>query len=193
MVQTELGIEIAIGNSTIQPNSATEMAFAVVNTALTVGSAGSVVIPYLSQTGAAFTDAIGGNVNGAIGINYDSDTGPTATLEGRVEGAWNSVSLTGYEIQGRTLGGRQGWWHPNQIIGEGLVDETICVVCGERIEPKQSIAMWGNYYRDSHGHQNLHAVFGHQPLERDTYIASLESRIAELEDKLQKQEVLQYA
>jgi len=53
--------------------------------------------------------------------------------------------------------------------------------------------MWGNYYRDAHGHLNLHAVFGHQHLERDTYIASLESRIAELEDKLQKQEVLQYA
>jgi len=186
MVQAEQGIEIAIGKSTIQPNSATEMAFSVTNEALVVGSEGSVVIPYLSQTGALFTDAIGGDVNGAIGVNYDSDTGPTATLEVRVEGAWLSVAVTGYLIQARTLGGRQGWWHPNQIIGDETVDETVCVVCGERMGEGDSVAMYGNLVmKDSYGRASgLHAVFGHQHLERDSEVVSLKARIETLETRL---------
>lgn len=178
MIQAEAGIEISIGNSTVQPNSATEMAFCVTNESLTVGSEGSVVIPYLSTTDAAFTDALGGNVNGAIAINYDSDTGPTSTIEARVEGAWLSVAVTGYLIQSRTFGGGQGWWHPRQIIDDRFVDETVCVVCGEPIEERQAVSMYANLAIPKSG---MHAVFGHQHPERDEYVQGLERRIAELE------------
>ncbi len=153
------------GGGAIKSSSATEIGIQVTNAALAVGSAGSVVIPYLSSTGAAFTDPIGGDLNGAIGINYDSDAGPTTTLEARVEGSWLSVALAGIEIQGRTIGGstkRGEKWHDKQKIGENIVDETICTICGKQMKVEEPIVLYPNYERKSpDGANNLHAIFAH--------------------------------
>ena len=120
------GNSLALGGSVIQSAGATEIAFCVTNETLTVGNEGSVVVPYLSQTGAAFTDTIGGNLNGAIGVNYDSDTGPTTTIEVRAEGSWLSVAVTGYSINrhiplaGGALNRDVAWWHDSHINGNPL-------------------------------------------------------------------------
>lgn len=152
------------GGGAVKSSSATEIGIQVTNGALTVGTSGSLVIPYLSSTGAAFSDAIGGDLNGAVGINYDSDTGPTTTLEARVEASWLSVALAGFEIQGRTVGGsrkRGERWHDNQILGNDLADETICSICGKKMNVGEPIVLYPNYERNSHGDTNLHCVFAH--------------------------------
>lgn len=183
MVQTELGIEIAIGNSTIQSNSATEMAFCVTNEALTVGSEGSVILPYISQAAVAFSDALGGNLNGAIGINHDSTPG-LDTIEVRVEAVWLSVAVAGVLMQNRVpLPDPAYWTHPGQVYvvnGQGWLDESKCVVCGDPIERGQQATFWANY---QHG-RGTHAVFGHLHPEREEYIQSLERRIEDLERQL---------
>ena len=158
---TGAGSILPAGGAVTQSASATEIAFCVTNEALTVGNEGSVVIPYLSQTGALFTDTIGGNLNGAIGINYDSDTGPTSTIEVRVEGSWLSVAVTGYSINRRIpaangINRETSWWHDAQIR-DGFIDETICVVCGTQMVKGDAITLFANYERD----RDLHAVFGH--------------------------------
>lgn len=151
--------------SVFQSDGAAEIGISVDNAALVVGTAGSLVVPYLSSTGNAFSDAIGGDNDGCIGINYDSDTGPTATLEARVNGGWLSVAVTGTEIQGRTFGGGKKHgekWHDNQIIAEGFVDETICAKCGTKMKVGDKIALYANYERIStDGSRNLHAIYCH--------------------------------
>ena len=185
MIQTELGIELAIGNSTIQSNSATEMAFSVTNAALVVGSAGSVVVPYLAGVGqAAFTDAIGGNVDGAIGVNRN-DTGPVITLEARAATAWLSVAITGYLMQNKvpwTLDSKFSL-HPSQLYHEDerdWLDESRCYVCGEPMQDGEQATFWVNGRYD----RGAHAIFGHTHLERDTYVSTLETRIKELEERV---------
>jgi len=146
-----------------------------------------VVIPYLDSTGAAFTDAIGGNINGAIGINYDNDTGPTSTIEVRSNGAWVSAAVSGYEIQGKTVGDPAfgGWYHPRQLLVKGWVDETICVVCGERMGIGDAVAMYGNYWMPHQdANPSLHAVFGHMHVERQAEFSTLKDRVDAVEEAL---------
>jgi len=171
-----------------QSDGAAEIGISVDNAALVVGTEGSLVIPYRSSTAASFDDTAGGDNNGCVGIQYDSDTGPTSTIEVRSNGAWVSVAVSGVEIQGLTMGGsrkRGEWWHDNQILEPGWVDETVCLVCGEKMEVGDSVGLYANYERrDAEGHRNLHAIYGHMHLERDSYIQKLEARIAELEAKV---------
>jgi len=153
------------GGEAIKSSSATEIGITVDNSALAVGSAGSIKIPYLSSTGAAFSDAIGGDQDGCIGLNYDSDAGPTSTLEVRVEGSWLSVALAGIEIQGKTFGGskKKGEkWHDNQITGENTVDETICAICGKKMKVEEPVVLYPNYERHAvGGSDSLHCIFAH--------------------------------
>ncbi len=160
----EDGVTFKAG-TVIQSAAAGEIAFSVTNDALTIGTEGSIVIPYISQTDPGFSDAIGGNVDGCIGINYDSDTGPTATLEARVNGGWLSVAVSGIEIQGKTVGGGKKHaekWHANQLLGADRVDETICAICGKKMKPGEKLSLYANYERTTpDGTKNLHAIFCH--------------------------------
>lgn len=169
----------------VQAGTATEIGLSVTNAALTVGTAGSVVIPYLDSTGAAFTDVIGGNINGAIGINYDNDTGPTSTLEVRSNGAWVSVAVSGYVMQSKVP------WMPNSIFlshpaqlfengGRTWIDESRCYVCGEPMEPGQQANFWVNGRYD----RGVHAIFGHLHLEREPRFSTLEDRMEAVEEAL---------
>jgi hypothetical protein len=167
------------GGSFLKATGGTAIGIQVKESALTTGSLGSLVGPYQSTTADAFVDGTGGNLNGAIGINRDTD-GPTVTLEARANGSWVSVALSGYELQGSTAGGKDGWWHPNQLLGDELVNETICIVCGEQMVPEDKVSMYANYQRAD----NLHAVFGHSHLERDSVIQDLTDRIHKLEEAL---------
>ncbi|MCH8990547.1 MAG: hypothetical protein IIA44_02180, partial [Acidobacteria bacterium] len=86
---------LLLGGSAFQSSSSTEIAISVTNAAITVGTAGTLIAPYLATTGPAFTDTIGGNINGAIGVNDDTDEGPVFTLECRQAGSWLSVAVSG--------------------------------------------------------------------------------------------------
>ena len=176
------GLVLIAGGKTLQSSSATEIGISVVNTALIVGSSGSLVAPYLSQTGAAFTDAIGGDVNGAIGINYDNDTGPTSTLEVRSNGAWVSVAVTGYLMQSRVPWMKDSTFlsHPDQVYedeGSVWIDESKCFICGEKMVPGEQITFWANGPTT----RGIHAIFGHQHLEQNEDFQRLDEKLAVLE------------
>lgn len=148
-----------------QADGATPIGISVNNSALTVGTAGSLCIPYRSSTAGNLDDASAGNVNGCIGLQNDSDAGPVITLEARVEGAWVSVALSGFEIQGKTFGGskkRGEKWHDKQLLGEGFVDETVCALCGEKMKVEEPVVLYPNFERKStEGSNNLHCIFAH--------------------------------
>lgn len=171
------------GGLVFKSTSATEIGYQITNGELTVGSEGSIEAPYLSQTGAAFSDAIGGNLDGCFGFNYDSDTGPTATLEARIEGAWLSMALTGIGVQKKVpyAPSSDVWVHSAQVYedeGRMWQDETRCIVCGEQLRKGEPALPWVNAQNKIN---DLHAIFGHLHLEKDAYIASLETRLTALE------------
>ncbi len=81
-------IQVA-GGQNIASSNATPIGFSVVNTALTLGSAGSVIVPVAAMTGAvsdAARDALAGNVDGAIAVGTDN------TLWFRYGGAWYKIA-----------------------------------------------------------------------------------------------------
>ena len=176
----ELGTAIKVGGSAIQSDSATEMAFCVTNGALTVGTLGSLVIPVKTDTGAP-NDAAAGNLDGSFAFNsFDN----TLEIRDGVD-TYLSVGVAGYVIQRQApvIETGDGWYHNNQRKGQRhLVDETICVVCGEQMQVGDAIAMWAN---GNIRNNDLHAIFGHLHPERDSYVQQLERRIAELETKLE--------
>lgn len=150
----------------IESSSAAEIIISVDNEAITVGSEGALRVPFRDTTDAAFTDAEGGNVDGCLGIQEDTDNGNLGTIEARVNGSWVSVAMAGIEIQGKTLGSRKNpsnKWHDNQIIGEGLVDETICFICGKKMKVEEPIVLYPNFARTdkNDGSSSLHCVFAH--------------------------------
>lgn len=152
------------GSQVVQSSSADEMAFVVTNEALTIGTEGTVVIPYRSSTDAAFTDTEGGNLNGAIGVQYDSDAGPTSTIEVRSNGAWVSVAVTGYLMQAKVEydpSNPNVLVHPRQVFeadGRYWIDESKCAQCGEDMEPGEVLSFFANYERSD---GSLHAIFCH--------------------------------
>lgn len=78
-----------VANAQIQAASGV-MGFAVVATTVTLGSAGSVILPNANMSGAAndaARDTLAGNVNGAIAI----DTGVTGRIYIRDAGSWKFV------------------------------------------------------------------------------------------------------
>ncbi len=169
------GVLQLLGGSALKSSSATEIGIQVTNGALTVGSAGSIQAPYLEQTGALFTDAIGGNLNGCFGFNDDTDAGPIYTLEARMNGAWVSVALTGFLMQ-RSLDyipNPDIWVHPNQIV-DGRMDEGRCIVCGEEMQVRDAIMGYADV-RQENG--TLHGKYGHLHLERDPEFATLKAQI----------------
>jgi len=175
----------AVAMGTIQASGSIEMAFSVTNAAIIPGTSGTIVAPYLASTGAAFTDAIGGNINGAFGFNRDTDTGPTDTLEARLNGAWVSTALTGQLFQRNLeyIGRKDVWINPLQVNPDGKTfDEGKCIVCGEVLEIGEQITMYGNARQRATG--NLHAIFGHNHLERDGTIQRLTRAVEVLAQKL---------
>lgn len=76
------------GGIYLASQSATEIGFSVTNGALTVGSLGSVVIP---TSGANASDALAGDIDGAI---YIDSTGAAERFYFRHGGAWHYVSQT---------------------------------------------------------------------------------------------------
>lgn len=187
---TNAGVLAFTAGSSIGAASSTEIAISVTNDAITVGSEGSLIIPYLSSTAGAFTDAVGGNVNGCVGLQNDTDAGPVRTFEARFEGSWLSVAMSGYLHQRNVPIDEHSplWFHQDQLHyspnAEGkrtlMIDESRCVVCGEPLEVGQQVTFWvnGRYEAGSH------SVFGHTHLERDELIQRMERRIAELEHRL---------
>lgn len=168
------------GAFTIQANSATEIGFAVVSTALTIGTLGSMVVPVKTDTGAP-NDAAFGNLDGAFGFNsFDN------TLEVR-DGAdtFLSVGVAGIVIQRRApvLGSMDGWYHPQQYLDASLeyADETRCIHCGEEMQPGDRIGLYAN---GRIRNDDLHAIYGHDHIELSPYIQRLEGRIKELEAAL---------
>jgi len=165
------------GGDVFQSSNGTEIGISVNSTTLAVGGLGSLIIPVKTDTGAP-NDANMGDVNGAFGFNsFDN------TLEVR-DGTdtFLSVGVAGVVIQRKApvIASLNGWYHPQQYLDgrAGYVDETRCIVCGEEMQLGDQIAMWANgRVRDD----DLHAIFGHPHLERNSYITSLETRIAALE------------
>ena len=180
------GSVTVLGGQVIQADAATEIGISVTNAALVVGTAGTLVAPYLHTTAAAFSDAIGGDADGAIGINSDSDAGPIITLEARSQGAWVSVALAGTLIPAKraytpSSKTRNYMVHKGQIFeedGRSWVDETVCLICGEKMAVGDEVSMYANSLR---ANGDLHAIYGHSHSERDEYIRKLEARIAVLE------------
>ncbi len=81
----------------MRSSGATEIGFQVGNEALTVGSEGSMILPYISSTTNAPSDATVdgwfGDVNGAIGIQYYS-SGPNHRIWIRSNGTWVKAFAT---------------------------------------------------------------------------------------------------
>jgi len=171
------GAVTVVGGKVLKSSSATEIGLQVTNAALTVGTAGSIQTPYLESTGALFTDAIGGNLNGCIGLNDDTDAGPIYTLEARMNGAWISVALSGVGIPKRRdyKPNPDIIVHPNQIYKCDIwsdaggvntliakdrpsIDETICIKCGKPMVKGDQIHLFVNAVRKN---GDLHALFAH--------------------------------
>ncbi len=175
----------AATTGTIQAGPAVEIGISVTQTAMVVGTSGSLVVPYLPSTGAAGTDALFGDQNGSIAVNYDSDTGPTSTIEVRSNGSWVSVAVSGYLIQ-RELDyvdpvfGKEYLTNPAQInTTRDKIDETICFVCGEQMYPGQpgGIVMYPNAIIRN---DDLHAIFGHAHPELEPEFIELKREVQEL-------------
>ncbi len=74
-------------------SNASPCGYSVVNTALTIGSAGSIVIPVANMTDAAndaARDTLAGNVDGVIALDSKA---ATFKIWGRYGGAWKSATL----------------------------------------------------------------------------------------------------
>ena len=171
--------------------SAGSSSISVVGTQPTIGSLGTIVIPVKTDTGEA-TDAQIGNAVGAIYYNtFDNNFGLRDVADNP-----QVVGVSGYIIQSHTpeMSAHRGTYHPAQYwndpvdcLGRRSVDETRCVVCGEFIVPGDGVLMWANGYQQAdiaHPERpNVHAIFGHPHLERDTVILSMLQRIKELESE----------
>lgn len=191
---TSAGIIGVAAGASIRASTSTEIAISVTNDAVTVGSEGTLIIPYLDSTDAAFTDGVGGNIDGAIGVQRDNDTGPTVTLEVRANGSWLSVAVSGYIHQNRVPWMEQSTFlsHPKQRVYEdgsrdGLpegwyLDESLCFVCGEPMTPGEQATFWVNGVQ---GNRGIHSVFGHTHLEQNEVIKGLTARIEALEAELE--------
>ena len=172
--------DIVIGaGSRLRSDSSTEIGIQVTNAALTVGSLGSLVIPVNGSTGGG-TDALFGTLVGSFGFNSADNV-----LEVR-DGVdtFLSVGVAGYVIQGRVpiLENGSGVYHPHQALGDGFVDERRCAVCGEMMIEGQNIMFMANgRVRDN----DLHAIFAHPHIEKDSTYMALVDRVAELEAKLE--------
>lgn len=179
----------------IKSFGATPIGFQVTNAALTVGTLGSLVVPVKTTTGEA-TDAQVGNLDGSLHFNsFDNVIG----VRDGVADNPATVAVAGYVIQSYVKETTGGLYHPNQIWQDAwddkhehrLVDETLCLVCGEDIKVDQTpIVFYPNVYLSgSPAHperKKVHAIFGHQHLERDSYIKQLEVRIVNLEQKIKE-------
>lgn len=162
----------------ILSGGASPIGIQVSNSALTVGTSGSMVIPYLAQAGVAFTDAIGGNLNGAIGVNQDTTPGAN-TIEVRVNGSWLSVAVSGYIIQSHIPWSDKAtaWVHEDQVYKANdklWLDESHCVVCGRALMLGDAVSMYVNQTVPDRG---VHAIFGHQHPERETAFSTLKERV----------------
>lgn len=172
------------GGDVFQSSSATEIGISVNNTALTVGSLGSLVVPVKTDTGAP-NDAAMGNVVGAFAYNSQDNT---LEIRDTTADAPLSVGVAGYIWQRRVpvAASGQGWYHPSQHLEAwpGFVDETRCIICGEQMTPGSQITMWANAWVRGHGdgYKDLHAIAGHLHLERDPQFSSLEERLSALEE-----------
>lgn len=159
---------------TFQSSGAAEIGISVNNTALTVGSLGSLVIPVKTDTGAP-NDAAMGDVVGAIAYNSSDNT---FEIRDTTTDAPLSVGVAGYVIQSSVPVLEDGWYHADQLLGTERVDERKCVVCGGEMYSGDQVVMWAN------GHvrnDDLHAVFGHPHLERDGVFRDLVERVGKLE------------
>ena len=166
IVPNDIGTGLVNIAGGIESSSAAEIIISVDNAAITVGTEGAMRVPFRATTDAAFNDAAGGDIDGCIGVQQDTDNGNLGTFEARVNGSWVSVATAGIEIQGKTLGSRKNpsnKWHDNQIVGEGLVDETICSTCGKKMKVGEPIVLYPNFERTdkNDGTSSLHCVFAH--------------------------------
>lgn len=170
----------------IRSASATEIGFNVTNVALTVGTEGSIVLPDNAGVG---SDGVFGDVNGCIGFDSTNNT-----IEIRDAGVWlSSAALTGYGMGSRVpwVQDGSGWYHPNQIwegefddLHTQMVDETICAICGEPMEPEdreksRALAFYPNAYlqKEFRGRRMLHSIFGHAHPEREPVIQRLQQAV----------------
>jgi len=142
---------------------------------LTGGSLGTIRVPVKTTTGAP-TDAQMGNLDACFGYNSADNT-----LEVR-DGAdtYLSVGVAGYVIQrlAPMIADRLAWYHQYQELGNGNVDETRCVVCGDEMLPGDQIALWAN---GRVRNDDLHTIFGHLHLERDSAFQVLAQQVKSLE------------
>lgn len=201
------------GAFAIKANTATEIALQVDNTALTIGSEGSLKIPIKTTTGAP-NDAQFGNADSCFGYNsFDN------TLEIRDGGAFLSVGVAGYVIQRRvpalwatgeswqhptfpniSVQKGDGWYHPNQYLEEAeedstgqiniFVDEGVCSFCGKELKPGEMIVLAANGRTRG---EDLHCVFAHNHIEHIPEFKNLRREVEELTAKISRLESLQAA
>jgi len=159
------------GGQVLRSSDGTEIGIQVTNSALAVGSLGSMVLPVKTDGGAP-NDAQAGNLVGAIAFNSND-----STLEVRTGvDTFISVVLGGTLLQRRAPAIEGAWYHPRQLVGDNQVDETLCPVCGDQLKEEEPIALWGNA---TIRNDDLHAIFGHLHLERDAAFRALGAEVAE--------------
>ena len=173
----------------------------VVSTAFITGSLGTLIIPVRTGAGEA-TDAQIGNIAGALYVSTEAGNLHLGVRAGTVDNPL-TVGIAGYIIQScvPAIPRQDSWYHPQQYWPDHTckgydeyVDETICPVCAKDIEPGdkntvRAVVMYPNSYISrggDHAHRpNVHAIFGHNHIEREPEFVALTQRIWELERTIQ--------
>lgn len=134
------------GGARLLSLSATEIGIQVNNSALTVGSEGSLVAPVAAV---AATDALAGDLSGALMVRTD-----VASFYCRVGTTWRSVAVAGFSFPK----------HSDEVIvlgKPGDYDETICPLCQRQMQPHETFALVGDrFYDDTYG-RSLHSYGAH--------------------------------
>ena len=124
---------------------------------LTAGSAGSLIVPI---NAGAFTDAIGGNLSGAHGLDTTN-----SKAWWRVGTTWKGVALAGFSIPNEK-------WIPKykgkRVVGyrrnpdKTARDETKCPLCQRQMKPGDALGMYADkWYNDRDSKEGLHALACH--------------------------------
>jgi hypothetical protein len=125
---------------------------------LTPGSVGSLIVPI---NAGALTDALGGNLSGAHGLDTTN-----SKAYWRVGATWKGAALAGFNIPNYK-------WIPKykgkKVVGyrknsdkKNAVDETKCPLCKKQMKPKQALGMYADrWYNDKDSKEGLHALACH--------------------------------
>lgn len=170
-----------------QSAGAAEIGISVNNTALTVGSLGSIIIP--RRTAANNTDATDAEIGNVLGALYFNNNDTSLGIRTGTDTTVN-VALAGILLQNHVQeilgdgGVKVGVYHPRQFCGDNdkqgrrYINEALCFVCGLSLNVGEGASL----YINANLGDSVHAIFGHTHIERDPMFSSLEERLAAVEE-----------